>query len=182
MKWEKTEKIIFLILAVVALVAAGTYINREKFDYKKLDYKSQDDINYISVSIYGEVVNPGEYKIKEGMRLCDVIYAAGGVTLDADTDKLDLDAVAVDKMTVTVPKVSSIKASDVIPVVNINTADIKTLCLVPGIGEKTAQKIIEYRKENGKFFDVYEITNIDGIGQKTFEGIKEYIITEETQK
>lgn len=59
--------------------------------------------------------------------------------------------------------------------ININTADEETLCLLAGIGEKTAEKIIIYRSENGGFETVEEIMNVEDIGEKTFEKIKNYI-------
>lgn len=51
--------------------------------------------------------------------------------------------------------------------VNINTADIKELTALRGIGEKKAQAIIHYRKANGKFKSVSELTQVKGIGEKT---------------
>ena len=47
--------------------------------------------------------------------------------------------------------------------------------MLNGIGEKTADKIIEYRNENGKFSSIDEIMNVSGIGEKKFEKIKEHI-------
>lgn len=59
--------------------------------------------------------------------------------------------------------------------ININTADNATLCLLDDIGEKTAQSIIDYREENGRFDTKEEIMCVKGIGEKTFEKIKNYI-------
>ena len=63
-------------------------------------------------------------------------------------------------------------------IVNINTDGIEKLDTLKGIGEKTAQKIIDYRENNGGFKSIEEIMNVDGIGEKTFEDIKEYIVTQ----
>lgn len=62
--------------------------------------------------------------------------------------------------------------------VNINTADIKQLSLLPGIGKKKAETIIAYRDQNGDFSSVDTLVKIDGIGKKTVSKIKEYIIIE----
>lgn len=59
--------------------------------------------------------------------------------------------------------------------VNINTADIGQLDTLPGIGDSTAQKIIDYRNENGKFNSIEDIKNVKGIGDSKFQKIKEYI-------
>ena len=59
--------------------------------------------------------------------------------------------------------------------VNINTANEKELDTLPGIGETTARKIIEYRNENGKFSSIEDIKNVKGIGESKFEEIRELI-------
>lgn len=60
-------------------------------------------------------------------------------------------------------------------VVNINTATIEELSKINGIGESTAKKIIEYRKENGMFESIEDIKKVKGIGDKKYDQIKEYI-------
>ena len=62
--------------------------------------------------------------------------------------------------------------------VNINTASKAELCLVPGIGESTAEKILEVRNQYGSFSNVEEIKMADGIGDKTFGKIKKYLTVE----
>ena len=59
--------------------------------------------------------------------------------------------------------------------VNINTANAAALQTIPGIGPSKADRIIEYRESEGKFNEIDDIKNISGIGNKTFESIKEYI-------
>ena len=63
-------------------------------------------------------------------------------------------------------------------VVNINTAPPEELELLPGIGGSIAQKIIEYRDQNGSFKTIEDIKNISGIGDKKFEDMKKYIVTQ----
>lgn len=60
-------------------------------------------------------------------------------------------------------------------IVNINTATQTELETLPGIGPSTALKIINYRKENGKFSSIEDIKNVSGIGDAKFENIKNYI-------
>jgi len=57
--------------------------------------------------------------------------------------------------------------------VNINTAGVDELVTLPGIGKAYAERIVEYRQKNGPFKKVEDIINVRGIGEKTFERIKE---------
>lgn len=61
--------------------------------------------------------------------------------------------------------------------IDINSADEQTLCLLPGIGPRTAEKIIAYREENGPFAIIEEIQAVNGIGPAKYEAIKQYICT-----
>jgi len=63
--------------------------------------------------------------------------------------------------------------------VNINTAPQEELVLLPGIGDATALKIIEYREKNGSFKSIEDIKNVSGIGDKKFEQIKSMIVISE---
>lgn len=59
--------------------------------------------------------------------------------------------------------------------VNINTADAETLAALPGIGQVLAERIVAYRRQNGFFRAIEEITNVEGIGEKKAEAILELI-------
>lgn len=61
--------------------------------------------------------------------------------------------------------------------VNINTADLYTLMSLEGIGETYAQRIIDYRNANGPFTDIADIKNVEGIGDKRYDAIKDHITT-----
>lgn len=62
--------------------------------------------------------------------------------------------------------------------VNLNTADAEELETLPGIGPATAQKIIAYRESVGAFQSTEELMQVDGIGEKTFEKLKELVTVE----
>ena len=57
-------------------------------------------------------------------------------------------------------------------IVNLNTASVKDLETLPGIGAKTAERIIEYRQKNGPFKKIEELMNVQGIGEKSFLKLK----------
>lgn len=59
--------------------------------------------------------------------------------------------------------------------INVNTAEVEELVLIPGIGEVKAEAIISYRNENGMFNSVEELINVSGIGEKTLEKILPYV-------
>jgi competence protein ComEA len=63
-------------------------------------------------------------------------------------------------------------------VVNINTADASQLALLPRVGEKAAQRIIEYRTQHGAFKKTSDLMQVKGIGAKTFELLSAYITVE----
>lgn len=59
--------------------------------------------------------------------------------------------------------------------ININTADSTQLQELNGVGPATAEKIIDYRKQNGRFQSIEDIKNVSGIGDKTYEKLKDHI-------
>src|SRR5882762_9508482 len=70
-----------------------------------------------------------------------------------------------------VKNVKSVKG-EVPASVNINTASVKELDALPGIGTKTAALIVEYRQKNGPFKKIEELMNVRGVGEKSFLKLK----------
>lgn len=90
---------------------------------------------------------------------------------------VDIDKINADTETQS-PKISVVKnTNNKLPPKNsidINKADLETLKTIPGIGDKLAQNIIDYRNKNGYFTDLKELLNIKGIGEKKYFSIKDY--------
>ena len=142
----------------------------------------------IFVDIKGEVKNPGVYQMKVGDRVKDALEAAGGLTEEADSQKVNLAKRLEDQMVIVVPKVG--EEAEEIPAgatskeeakegkVNINTATVEELKTLKGVGEKKAEAIIEYRKKNGSFQTKEDLMKVRGIGKKLFESFQERIVTQ----
>lgn len=142
----------------------------------------------IFVDIKGDVKKPGVYQMKAGDRVKDAIDAAGGLTAEADSQKVNLAQRVEDQMVIVVPKVG--EEAEAIPAgvtsketskegkVNINTATVEELKTLKGVGEKKAEAIIEYRKKNGSFKTKEDLMKVRGIGKKLFESFEERIVTQ----
>ena len=143
----------------------------------------------IYVDIDGAVNAPGVYKVSEGTRLFQVIDLAGGLTEDAATGSLNRAEEVYDGQKITVISSTSERSFESDDYsgglsgtsgitngrVNINTADSVTLQTIPGIGPSKTSRIIDYRNASGKFKKIEDIKNVTGIGDATFESIKDYI-------
>jgi len=183
MFWQRFDKVITVFILITAVSVAGAFIVRQKYtDETHVYIPMEDKTKSIRVTVSGYVENPGQYAIKEGSHVSDAIYSAGGVSEGADTDAINLAAVLTDGSDVVVPGKDGTTAPKGIKVVNINTASFEEFCDVPGIGETLAQRIVQYRKSKGKIKDVAELKNIKGIGDKSFEKLKVYFVTEEPRK
>lgn len=147
----------------------------------------------IFVDIKGEVKKPGVYQLSEGDRLQDLIDKAQGFTADAKVDQINLAQKLTDQMMVIVPNKNQVTESQdtsdqeliTEPAaqendknsgkININTANVGDLTQLSGIGQKKAEKIIEYRQDKGSFKQIEDLKNVSGIGDKTFESLKDQI-------
>jgi len=68
------------------------------------------------------------------------------------------------------------RAKKLLVTININKADNKTLCQLPGIGHKKASAIIAYRQQHGKFKSVKDLLNIKGVNDKLIDKLKPHIV------
>lgn len=70
---------------------------------------------------------------------------------------------------------STVSALSVMEKINVNTADIKQLSKIKGLGSKKAQAIVDYRAEKGDFVSLSELSNVKGIGESTLKKISPYL-------
>ena len=118
--------------------------------------------------------------MEENSRISDAIEKSGGLTEEADISKINLAYLLEDGMKIYIPSHNDNKGemkmeTDTKSKININSANQTELEKLPGIGSSTALKIINYRKENGKFNTIEDLKNIKGIGDSKFQKIKELI-------
>lgn len=139
----------------------------------------------VIVYITGAVPRPGVYALPKNARVQDAISAAGGFLAEAEKSQMNLAALIEDGEKLDIPYVegaSPVLATPMPEVVtstteliNINTASALELEALPGIGPTTAQKIVDYREQNGPFISAEDIINVSGIGPGTYERIKDLI-------
>lgn len=146
----------------------------------------------IKVDVKGAVKYGGVYDAQQGERVHDILKHAE-VLPNADLEAVNLSQEVRDALVIYIPFKGEVKTdkytlyqntgghpesnsgSNVQSKININQAEQSELEEIPGIGPKKAQDIIKYRTDNGGFKAIEEIKEIRGIGDKTYESLKEYI-------
>lgn len=138
----------------------------------------------VYVYVTGAVANPGVYSLDEGLRVCDAVEAAGGLTEDADASTVNLARVLSDGEHIALPTKAEVETAlaqgsaggaAASSLVNINTADASALETLSGVGSATAQAIISDREQNGPFSTIEDLMRVDGIGEKKFAKLKDSI-------
>ena len=132
----------------------------------------------IFVHVLGAVLDPGLHELRPGDRVVDAIAAAGGFTNDADETQLNLARLLVDGEQLYAPVIGEVTsapgaASD--GRVNLNTADQSALEALPEVGPALAQAILSWREKNGRFSAVEDLMSVSGIGDKTFDTLKDLV-------
>lgn len=146
----------------------------------------------IKVDVKGAVKSPGIFTAQAGDRVIDLISSAGSFTEKADTDKVNFAQIIEDQMVIYVPEIGEEDKGNLENIqvgtsgdavtkgtsgglVNLNTATQEDLQTLTGIGPSKANAILEYRETVGKFKEVDELKQVTGIGDKTFERLRDSI-------
>ncbi|MBL5975409.1 MAG: ComEA family DNA-binding protein [Candidatus Leucobacter sulfamidivorax] len=137
------------------------------------------------VHVVGEVRSPGVVELEGGARVRDAIEAAGGATELAVLAGVNLARLLTDGEQIVVPNAETAEAAaagapgagvaGAPGPVSLNAADAAALETLPGVGPALAQRILAWRAANGAFSSVEQLLEISGIGQKTFEGLRESV-------
>jgi competence protein ComEA len=112
--------------------------------------------------VSGAVASPGWYSLDEGDTLGQSLIAAGGTTSDADLFKVKL-------------YVYELGETFESQRININRAESWLLEALPGIGPALAQRIVDYRTTSGAFQRVEDLKRVQGIGEQTYQALKDLI-------
>ena len=155
---NKILRILFLLLISLLLL----------FIYTKPIYSSFELSDQIEIEVRGEVKKEGLYKLNRNATLSDLLNIIE-LKESADISSLSLSSRLINKQIIIVPKIKE----EIL--ISINSASIKELMALNGIGEELAKRIIDYRIHNGGFKSLEELMEVKGIGPSKYEKIKEYI-------
>jgi competence protein ComEA len=176
-----------LLIALAAIVAVSSLVlvavNRPEvpageFSISEDPATSEAVQQFLFVHIVGEVKIPGMYQLPLGARLVDAVFAAGGLTADADNSSVNLARELSDGEQVVVFKVGeegSEGGSSPGGLVSINRAGDKQLEELPGIGPALAGRIIAWREANGGFKSKNYLLKVSGIGDSILAGFIDLI-------
>ena len=151
---------------------------------EEVEITNDEERDTLFIEVKGAVSRPGVYELQTGDRVLTAIELAGGYLSDSDSKAINHAQKVEDEMIIYVPVVgeeienppdAASTNSSGNALININKADIQGLTSLPGIGPAKAEAIISYREENGGFKSVQDLTEVTGIGQKTFEKLESYI-------
>ena len=175
--------IILAIILISSLIIKCTAKPNTKIiadDNKNKDVKTEKLEDSIVIDISGEIKNPGIYKMKGRVRLYEIIDKAGGLKEEANINSINQARYVKDGEKIIIPSSRISQSMDKGSIsnennlVNINTASKEELLKLPGIGEVTAEKIINYR-DNNNFTKIEDLKNVNGIGMATYNKLKDLI-------
>jgi len=134
----------------------------------------------IIVHVDGAVAVPGVYHLPADSRLADAVEKAGGLTETADTKALNLASKIHDTQKIYIYAVDELQEEGYVEravghwtLDDLNRARTEELTRISGVGEVMAEKIVQYREENGPFQSLGELRSVKGIGEKTLDTISQ---------
>ena len=173
-------KIIAIVaVAVVALVFTFTKIDPNVNGSSNQENISLNDENQIRVIIDGQIVHPGSYSMSSKATIGDLVEKAGGFLESADQDAIMIETSLENRTNVYIPPKSTYSTECEIEAavekININIASASQISTLDGISLTLGEKIVAYRTENGPFLALEDIKNVSGIGDATYQKVRDYI-------
>jgi competence protein ComEA len=178
---QKVSKQLLIALAGVVAVASLVLVavNRPEPPTGEFSVSADETVNqvieqFLYVHVVGEVSSPGMYQLPIGARLVDAVFAAGGLTEEADNASVNLARELTDGEQVIVFSISKEGQSagtSSSGLISLNRAGDKQLEELPGIGPALAGRIIAWREANGGFKSVQDLLKVSGIGESLLSGV-----------
>jgi competence protein ComEA len=178
---QKVSKQLLIALAGVVAVASLVLVavNRPEPPTGEFSVSADETANevlqqYLYVHVVGEVQSPGMYQLPIGARLVDAVFAAGGLTEEADNASVNLARELTDGEQIIVFSISQDGESPGTTssgLISLNRAGDKELEELPGIGPALAGRIIAWREANGGFKSVQDLLKVSGIGESLLSGV-----------
>lgn len=202
---KNANKAIFILIILFLVIIFSYYNNEDEFgssSFSDLDNKNlevlaeesaaEEEQKKIVIHLSGAVKEAGVYQINAEDRLVDLIKAAGGLSREADLNRVNLAESLIDGEKIIIPKILKESPNNIISaeqfnttdtnfnnyyqnsdsdLININRASQTELETLSGIGPGKASAIIKYRENNGSFTKKENLTEVSGIGEKTLEKI-----------
>jgi competence protein ComEA len=130
------------------------------------------------VHVAGAVRSPGLFRLPQGARTASAIERAGGPTRRADLTLVNLAAELQDGQQIVVPVRGAAASSSVSPgapeaPIHLSSATVEQLDEIDGIGPTLAERIVEYRDTNGGLGSLEELAEVEGIGEKRLETLRD---------
>lgn len=178
---QKVSKQLLIALAGVVAVASLVLVavNRPDPPTGEFSVSADETANevieqFIYVHVVGEVASPGMYQLPIGARLVDAVFAAGGLTDEADNASVNLARELTDGEQIIVFSISQegeAPGTTASGLVSLNRAGDKELEELPGIGPALAGRIVAWREANGGFKSVQDLLKVSGIGENLLAGV-----------
>ncbi len=179
--WRAADRRYLLLFCAAAVCLAGIALygavsfSEEETVFVESGAAAEERAPAVTVYISGGVKHPGVYEVPEGSRVYELVKAAGDVVPYADVEAVNLSKELSDGEWVHIPvDPDRVTAADE-SVVNINTAGAAELETLPGIGEVTAKKILDYRAEHGPFAEKEDLMKVPSIGEGRYGKIADKI-------
>jgi competence protein ComEA len=178
---QKVSKQLLISLAGVVAVASLVLValNRPEPPTGEFSVSANETVNevtqqFLYVHVVGEVTSPGMYQLPIGARLVDAVFAAGGLTEEADNASVNLARELTDGEQIIVFSISQegqSSGTNSAGLISLNRAGDKELEELPGIGPALAGRIIAWREANGGFKSVQDLLKVSGIGESLLSGV-----------
>ena len=198
--FTRRQALVGAVALLLALALGGRWLMRPNTSAEALAVEpvvpaatsvatNAEPLTEVVVDVIGAVMTPGVYRLDDGSRVADAIALAGGATRKANLSAVNLAAPLLDGTQIVVPrKGEQAQAPSSAGVagsgspgapggpIHLNSATLEELETIPGVGPVTAQRILDFREQNGPFRSVDELDAVSGIGPKRMEQMRELVV------